>query len=281
MIRRWSITLACLAVPLAGWLLLRMYPIAVGFSTPHFSGPAMIHIPEIPVDPSLRPHQQISITYQFLSVDVSEMKDFLDQVGTAMGEPMDWPSQVSKPILLSDTMATAIRKLLQNGRSVTGPRVALGDGQTGFVVIGTDQAYVLNAQNRQGGRTTFEPEIETMHTGVRVLLRPKIAESGSSVRLHTMLQAPRLLALAKVPFPDAPPGTDLIIDRPKASSLEILDQTIVIPDGQTALLLLRQPSALWESGDIVAVMVKTTIHPPGTPPLGVQFPTTRPGPQFP
>ncbi|MFI5380963.1 MAG: hypothetical protein ACHRHE_16820 [Tepidisphaerales bacterium] len=273
MIRRWSIRLACLALPLIGWLLLRTYPIAIGFSTPHFNNVRMMEISTPPLlkpdDPSLRNRSQIRVEMVFVREDAGRIKVLLGQVGAACDEPPGWPPQDAKHILLSDASATAFRKSFEPQASiVTAPRVTIFNSQSGFCTIISCQAYVLNACSRQAGRTAFTPDIDAPHSGILTMYRPDIVQSGTSVQLHMRVQHPQWRNLATIRFPDAPPGTDLIIQRPEITGLEIMDKTILIPDGQTALFLWRQPGSLLDSGnsgDTVALMVKTTIIPPALP----------------
>ena len=138
-----------------------------------------------------------------------------------------------------------------NSTTLTAPRVTVFNGQQAFVLVAQQQAYVSDLEAVTGdGVGLFNPIIDTVQTGVRLVVQPTVSADRKYVTLSLQPQVSQLVGLNSFPVfgianqnQNNPGGggtnTNTIFQA--TVQLPILDITSVntivsVPDGGTLLL---------------------------------------------
>ncbi len=96
--------------------------------------------------------------------------------------------------LVTATQATT------NSTIVTAPRVTVFNGQQAFVVIGAQQAYVSDLEAVAGqGVGLFNPIVDTVTSGVRLVVQPTVSADRKYVTLSLQPQVSQLVSLVNFP----------------------------------------------------------------------------------
>jgi len=137
-----------------------------------------------------------------------------------------------------------------NSTTLTAPRVTVFNGQQAFVLVAQQQAYVSDLEAVTGdGVGLFNPIIDTVQTGVRLVVQPTVSADRKYVTLSLQPQVSQLVSLANFPVfglanqngNNGGGGTNNQQVFQASVQLPILDITSVntivsVPDGGTLLL---------------------------------------------
>jgi len=136
-----------------------------------------------------------------------------------------------------------------NSTTLTAPRVTVFNGQSAFVLVAQQQAYVSDLEAVTGdGVGLFNPIIDTVQTGVRLVVQPTVSADRKYVTLSLQPQVSQLVDLKNFPVfglanqnnqPGGGTGNNQVFQA--SVQLPILDITSVntivsVPDGGTLLL---------------------------------------------
>jgi hypothetical protein len=161
------------------------------------------------------------------------VRDLLDvaQLQDRQGVPLD-PSQV-------DALLRAIQTLSET-KVLTAPRVTLFQGQRAYVLVATQKPYVRDVKTVvTDGRTAYDPQIETVESGILLDITASTTTDGTAVSLDAHLQVAELLDLVNQPAPGTKPEDKAVIQIPDQRILE-LKRLLMLQSGQS--LLLRLPA---------------------------------------
>jgi general secretion pathway protein D len=87
-----------------------------------------------------------------------------------------------------------------NSTTLTAPRVTVFNGQQAFVLVAQQQAYVSDLEAVTGdGVGLFNPIIDTVQTGVRLVVQPTVSADRKYVTLSLQPQVSQLVALSNFP----------------------------------------------------------------------------------
>ncbi len=135
-----------------------------------------------------------------------------------------------------------------NSTVLTAPRVTVFNGQSAFVLVAQQQAYVSDLEAVTGdGVGLFNPIIDTVQTGVRLVVQPTVSADRKYVTLSLQPQVSSLVGLTNFPVfgianqNNTGTGTGTTQVFQATIQLPILDITSVntivsVPDGGTLLL---------------------------------------------
>jgi type II secretory pathway component GspD/PulD (secretin) len=87
-----------------------------------------------------------------------------------------------------------------NSTVLTAPRVTVFNGQSAFVLVAQQQAYVSDLEAVTGdGVGLFNPIIDTVQTGVRLVVQPTVSADRKYVTLSLQPQVSSLVSLTTFP----------------------------------------------------------------------------------
>jgi general secretion pathway protein D len=87
-----------------------------------------------------------------------------------------------------------------NSTTLTAPRVTVFNGQQAFVLVAQQQAYVSDLEAVTGdGVGLFNPIIDTVQTGVRLVVQPTVSADRKYVTLSLQPQVSQLVGLSNFP----------------------------------------------------------------------------------
>jgi type II secretory pathway component GspD/PulD (secretin) len=208
---------------------------------------------------------QVSVEARFLSVDDNLLNDLPAKLREAVAGqlrgakdlvpvdagpssavkppatgPAPVPADPSKVVILDAAQTDALLKAVQtnwSNRILTAPRLTLFNGQTAYVMVSTQQAYVadLSVVKEKDGATRYEPVIGTAQAGVLLWAGATVSADRKSATLTLRPRLTQLAAIEEVPWHANPPGEHLTVQRPRILASELA--TIVnVPDRSTLLL---------------------------------------------
>ena len=159
-----------------------------------------------------------------------ELRDLLEApADSARGRTLLDDRQVN--LLLRATQAE------QYSTIVTTPRVTLFNGQRAYVLVATEKAFVsdLKPVKGEGGKTAYDPELDTVSSGVLMDVRATVTADRKSAILDFRPQLARLAGMKEVPWPGRPEGSNLTVQVPELKIAEVR-ATVTIPNNHTLLL---------------------------------------------
>jgi general secretion pathway protein D len=215
---------------------------------------------------------QIAVEVKFATVSDEVFKSL--KRGRILGDPKNGKHGKSEPrgvAFLSDKEMFLLMEVLQSNTRTSvmqAPKLTLFNGQTARFNLLDKQIFVTGLDiSQRDGRIECRPKTEEVPLGVRMHLRPLVSADRRFVRLHfdTTLSN---LASGEVPrVPITVPGQS-DKDRPSESKPEMVtqyieqprvekahvDQTLVIPDTNTAVLSGWQQSQVTASTTQVPIL---------------------------
>jgi len=197
---------------------------------------------------------QIQIEARFFTVD--------NQALAALALPA--PQQVQ---LLDARQARELGAAVSGRKDATllsAPRIILWTGQTGYIQIGQEQAYVADykIQMDRESKPLFKPEMASFPTGIRLDVLALLSADRQHIvlTLHPLLT--ELKGLTRERLAGAPAGQDLLLEKPL---LERTEGRLVaaVPVDQSLVTVL--PGAVGSKAPAVILMVKASALLPAAP----------------
>ena len=181
---------------------------------------------------------QVSFECLFKIVDGSDADATFKWLGVV-------PAENGAPVMLTRTQADQLGRALSlwpyNSTIVTRPRVTVFDRQKTWIVFPTgNHVSVVNwfPDAREPFGFGLAPSFDladTQRGGLRLVVIPAVTADRSSVFLQLRAE---VLGRVTIPFPDAPPGAGLYVERPRAAPIARIDRNIMCKDEMTAVFLL-------------------------------------------
>jgi type II secretory pathway component GspD/PulD (secretin)/tetratricopeptide (TPR) repeat protein len=182
----------------------------------------------------------------FTQAPVTNVPGSIGATATGLTTAVTYLDNLQVSLLLHATEASELNT------EVTAPRITLFNGQAGYVLVSTQQAYVSNlVPVVAAGSSGFQPQISVVQTGVLLNVQPTVSADRKYVTLTLTPQQSNLLALQTfsfqsggsqgstiingIPVFDNTGGLGASVQEPEIQLTEV-KCTVSVPDGGTLLL---------------------------------------------
>jgi hypothetical protein len=152
---------------------------------------------------------------------------------------------------------------------ITAPRLTIFNGQRAYVVVSTQKAYVADLKPIKGkdGQETYDPELASVESGVKLDVQAAVAADGKTVALRAKPWLSRLIEIESVERGRAANGEKLVVQRPRSQTFEADLVASVPADGSASVLLAADmiDATDKEPPQPVLILINARVAPPGNP----------------
>ncbi|MCY2952959.1 MAG: hypothetical protein NTU53_13435 [Planctomycetota bacterium] len=137
---------------------------------------------------------------------------------------------------LAELLASA-RNRKETLEILIGPRVLVNDGQDATIQIGSVIPYISDYTpvRSSDGQTRYEPKMGKLEDGMRIDMRPTVANDRNSAKIQVHPKLTHLRTMAESSFPGVPAGQKLKVQKPEVDVREI-QTTVNLPNAGTVAI---------------------------------------------